>query len=190
MFLTPEEFDAAEFEEGWRYELINGVLVASPIPAASERGPNDLLAYYLIHYRETSPQVPSVFATLPEHTVQCGRNRRRADRVIWAGPLRTRDDEDVPTIIVEFTSKRLRDRRRDYETKRDEYLEIGVKEYWVIDRFQRTMAVFRVRGGRTIGKVIPENEEYATPILPGFRLPLPRLLECADEWAPRGKKHR
>ena len=24
--LTPAEFDRAEFEEGWRYELINGVL--------------------------------------------------------------------------------------------------------------------------------------------------------------------
>lgn len=37
--LTPEEFDAAEFEEGWRYELIHGVLVVSPPPLRKERDP-------------------------------------------------------------------------------------------------------------------------------------------------------
>jgi hypothetical protein len=26
MLITPREFDHADFEEGWRYDLINGVL--------------------------------------------------------------------------------------------------------------------------------------------------------------------
>src|SRR5205823_2951491 len=30
LLLTLDEFDAAEFEEGWRYELIHEVLVVSP----------------------------------------------------------------------------------------------------------------------------------------------------------------
>jgi hypothetical protein len=30
--LSLEEFDAAVFEEGWRYQLIHGVLVVSPAP--------------------------------------------------------------------------------------------------------------------------------------------------------------
>ena len=34
LLLTPKEFDRARFEEGWRYELINGVLVVSPTPPA------------------------------------------------------------------------------------------------------------------------------------------------------------
>ncbi len=33
ILMTPAEFDRAEFEDGWRYELINGVLIVSPIPA-------------------------------------------------------------------------------------------------------------------------------------------------------------
>ena len=32
LLLTPAEFDRARFREGWRYELINGVLVVSPTP--------------------------------------------------------------------------------------------------------------------------------------------------------------
>lgn len=41
--LTPDEFDAAEFEEGWRDELIHGVLVVSPPPLRKERDPNEEL---------------------------------------------------------------------------------------------------------------------------------------------------
>jgi hypothetical protein len=33
VLLTTEEFDRARFVEGWRYELINEVLVVSPIPS-------------------------------------------------------------------------------------------------------------------------------------------------------------
>ena len=43
MLLTPAEFDRARFQEGWRYELINGVLVVSPTPSRKERHPNEEL---------------------------------------------------------------------------------------------------------------------------------------------------
>lgn len=39
--LTPREFDRAAFEEGWRYELIHGVLVVSPSPLEMERDLNE-----------------------------------------------------------------------------------------------------------------------------------------------------
>jgi len=44
--LSPAEFDAAEFEEGWRYELIHGVLVVSPPPLRKERDPNEELGHW------------------------------------------------------------------------------------------------------------------------------------------------
>ncbi len=43
LLLTPAEFDRARFREGWRYELINGVLVVSPTPSRKERHPNEEL---------------------------------------------------------------------------------------------------------------------------------------------------
>lgn len=43
MLLSPEEFDAAECERGWRYELIRGVLIVTPSPLEEERDPNEEL---------------------------------------------------------------------------------------------------------------------------------------------------
>jgi len=40
MLLTPWEFDSADFEEGWRYELVNGVLVVNAAPLRNERDAN------------------------------------------------------------------------------------------------------------------------------------------------------
>ena len=36
---------------------------------------------------------------------------------------------------MEFVASGKRNIKRDYEEKRDEYLALGVSEYWVIDRF-------------------------------------------------------
>jgi len=111
-------------------------------------------------------------------------SRRRADRVIWAGLGRIPDPKtDVPAIVVEFVSNRHRDRVRDYEEKRRQYLAIGVQEYWIIDRFQRIMTVCRGRPGEPAEQIIKENEIYRTPLLTGFELPLARLLKVADDWA-------
>ncbi len=35
--LAPWEFDAAQFEKGWRYELVNGVLIVNAAPLRQER---------------------------------------------------------------------------------------------------------------------------------------------------------
>jgi Uma2 family endonuclease len=180
--MTPREFDRANFVEGWRYELVNGVLIVSPPSLENERDPNEELGYLLRTYRDTHPQGWCLDATLFEQTVKTASNRRRADRVIWAGLGRQPQPKDVPTIVVEFVSEGKRDRKRDYEEKRDEYLALGVQEYWVIDRFQRTLTVYSRRGKKTRKRVIGEKQIYATPLLPGFELPLARLLALANGW--------
>lgn len=142
ILMTPREFDRAEFEDGWRYELINGVLIVSPIPLENEADPNGELEYMLRNYRNNHPQGAALDATMPERIVRTLENRRRADRVIWAGLGRLPRRNETPTIIAEFVSEGKRDRERDYETNRDEYMELGVKEYWIIDRFEKIMTVW------------------------------------------------
>src|SRR4051812_49283284 len=99
--MTPEEFDSipeAEWDGRYRYELIRGVLVVVPPPAAAERGPNDDLGFLLRLYRETHPQGAALDETLPEQTVVTVADRRRCDRAIWTGLGRTPDPErDVPS---------------------------------------------------------------------------------------------
>jgi Uma2 family endonuclease len=185
LVLTPKEFDAIEeYDENYHYELINGVVVVNPIPGAYERGPNDLLAYFLLHHQQQHPQGSVLDCTLPQQYVRTRLSRRIADRLIWTGLGRIPQlDEDAPTIAVEFVSKRKRDRDRDYIHKKREYAKAGIKEYWIIDRFKRTMTVFKYQPKGIKEVIIQEGEIYKTPHLPGFELPVARILEAADRLA-------
>lgn len=188
LLLTPEEFDRARGRKGWRYELINGVLVVSPIPSRRERGPNDELGHWLRLYQESHPQGSSLDATVPEEELETGPNRRRVDRAIWAGLGRDPEEGEPPTIAAEFVSAGKVNQERDYVAKRAEYRAIGVREYWVIDRFQRTLTVYSFDGEKDEERVIPEDRTYETPVLPGFVLDLKKLLTAADRWTK--KAHR
>ena len=84
--------------------------------------------------------------------------------------------KDVPTIVVEFVSEGRRSWMRDYIEKRDEYLALGVVEYWVIDRFARELTVFSKTDEQDKETVVKQDDIYQTPLLPGFELPLARLL--------------
>jgi Uma2 family endonuclease len=182
--MTTEQFDALRPEylkRGYRYELINGGLVVSPQPGAGERAPNDELGAFLRAYRKTPSHHAVIDQTLPEHTVPA-TNRRRADRVIWTGLRRAPDlENDIPSIVIEFVSKRRRDAPRDYETKRDEYLAAGEREYWVIDRFRRIMTVYRKTQIDSTFDIVTECDTYQTDLLPGFVLSLSELLAEADQ---------
>jgi Uma2 family endonuclease len=192
--MTPEQFDALQpeqFVRGYRYEIIKGVLVVSPRPGLGERDPNDELGYLIRLYRDTPPHGSIIDGTAPEQIVP-GTNRRWADRVVWTGLGRTPDPEkDIPSIAVEFVSKRRRDALRDYELKRDEYLAAGVQQYWIIDRFRRIMTVYRKGIAGPTFEIVTEDQTFQTDLLPGFVLPLSKLLALADQWERKqGRRKR
>ncbi len=180
--MSRDEFLAIEeCDERYRYELIQGVVIVVPPSAEGERGPNDQLGYWLRRYHEDHQEGEILDDTLPEQEIETSFGIRRADRVIWAGLGRQPNTmTDVPTIVIEIVSKGRRDQRRDYEQKRAEYAELGVKEYWVFDRFRRTITICC---GDEVTRVVKENETYETKLLPGFQLSLEKLLAVADRWS-------
>jgi Uma2 family endonuclease len=156
----------------------------------AEADPNDELGHMLREYRE-SENGHHLDKTLPDRTMPSTPNRRRCDRAIWAGLGRLPDTrKDIPTIVVEFVSESKSDAQRDYELKRDEYLRAGVVEYWIIDRFQRVMTVYTRGDFGPVQKIITERQTYRTRLLPGFGLPLKRLLAEADNWPLRRRRER
>ena len=180
--MSPEEFDAVEdWADDYNYELVHGVLVVVPPVSAGERGPNERLGHWLLTYQEMHPLGSSLDLTLPENLIRTADGRRRADRVIWTGLGRTPNvKKDRPSIGIEFVSVGKRDFQRDYVDKRDEYLAAGLSEYWIIDRFRRKMTVVRWAADRVVEIVVTECEVYTTALLPGFELPLAKLLAVAD----------
>jgi Uma2 family endonuclease len=118
--------------------------------------------------------------------VRTPTGRRLADRLIWTGLGRMpHRRHDVPTIAVEFFSAGRRSRQRDYIDKREEYREAGIAEYWIFNRFQRALTVFCNLHTGQQEQVISEAQTYESSRLPGFEVPLARLLAAADQWLER-----
>ena len=182
MLLSPWEFDGADFEPGWRYELVYGVLIVNPVPLLEERDPNEELGRWLRNYQESHPEGSSLDFTVSEQTVHIGSHRRRVDRAIWAGLGRLPKKSESPTIAVEFVSEGKRNQQRDYEIKREEYRTAGVLEYWVVDRFKHLLTVYHFSRGKIQAESYDREQTYVTQLLPGFELPLAKLFELADRW--------
>jgi len=185
ILMTPEEFDAVtEYDENYRYALIHGVLVVNPIPSPEETGPNELLAHLLWDYQQRHAQGAILDESLTQQYVRTSPGRRLADQLIWTGLGRLPDPrKDVPSIAVEFVSSGKRNRERDYVEKKHEYGAAGLKEYWIFDRFLRTLTVVTYSATGTTESTIVEGSTYESPILPGFVVPLARILAAADRRA-------
>jgi Uma2 family endonuclease len=184
-----EEFEAIDqWEPGYRYELIHGVLIVSPPPDDAGQGPNERLGNWLWDYQQRHPQGKALDDTMMERSVRTRAGIRVVDRALWIGfgrPIKSK--RDLATILVEFVSPGKSAALRDYEEKRDEYLEAGAQEYWVIDRFRRTMTVYFSPSVEPPERVVAESGAYTTPLLPGFELPLKKLFELADQYADEGE---
>src|SRR5579872_4131371 len=187
ILMTPAEFDAVtEYDENYRYELIHGVLVVNPIPNPEETGPNELLAHLLWDYQQRHPQGAILDESLTQQYVRAAPGRRIADQLIWTGLGRLPDPrKDVASIAVEFVSSGKRNRERDYVEKQQQYGAAGLKEYWIFDRFRRTLTVITYSATGTTETTIAEGSTYESPILPGFVVPLDRILAAADRRAQR-----
>ena len=144
-----------------------------------------------LDYQQRHPKGSNLDCTLPQQYIRLRQSRRIADRVIWTGLGRLPDVmEDVPAIAVEWVSAGKRSRERDYIHKKRDYARSGIKEYWIIDRFRRTLTVVAYTGKTAKEHVVAENELYESSLLPGLQLPLARLLEAADRLAQVKQRKR
>lgn len=182
--MTPEEFDAIEdWDDNFRYELIHGVLVVSPPASRIEVDLVLELVHLLKCYSDTRSPDP-MDLVLSEQYMGLPDSVRRPDISIWIGLGRIPVEKfDKPTIAVEFVSPGKRSWRRDYVEKRAEYLDSGIKEYWVIDRHARSMTVYSRKANQDSEIQVAESEVFRTDLLPGFELPLARLIARADRFA-------
>lgn len=77
----------------------------------------------------------------------------------------------APDLAVEVLSPGTANVERDRVTKRQHYGCWGVREYWIIDRFARTIEIYRLaEDGLQPVATLGASDELSSPLLPGFLL--------------------
>ena len=94
-----------------------------------------------------------------------------------AGILTEKNIQGPPDLVVEILSDSTR--RLDREIKRAAYERFGVREYWLVDPWRRSVEVFERTGGRFRRRAFLEAEaedSLSTPLLPGLSIPLGEIF--------------
>ncbi len=183
--MTEEEF-VAWCDEDIKAEYVDGeVIVYTPV---SRR--HDALTWFLGRLLKLfieGNDLGDVHG--PEFQVRLRAGLRRVPDLLFVAKERREIVQDAhvegaPDLIVEIVSPDSEE--RDWREKYWEYEKAGVKEYWVIDPYSETMAMYRLGGYR---RVKLEEGVYRSEAVPGFWLrpewlwqePLPSVLEIARE---------
>lgn len=83
----------------------------------------------------------------------------------------------TPELVVEVLSPGGRNIARDRELKLKLYARQGVEEYWIADWPRHTIEVYRRVGALlALAATLGPGDTLASPLLPGFALPLDRLF--------------
>ena len=182
--MSLDEFDRAEGQEGYRYELSRGIITVTDVPDLEHQAQvatayEQFVLYSAAHRGTVYRVIEGNSAKILLADLQ---SERHPDLVLYKS--RPLDRENVwatwvPDLVIEVVSPSSR--RRDYEQKPEEYLAFGIREYWIIDYEKREMLVLRRSGGRWVRKVIREQDVYEPKLLPGLRFELAPVFAAADE---------
>ncbi len=126
-------------DDGNRYELIDGELFVTPAPSSAHEELVAVLDEILSPYVQAE-QLGRVYAC--RAAVRTSDGHVEPDllvRPITERPPPSWESAPTPLLVVEVLSKSTR--RRDHEQKRGYYLRVGVTEYWIVDRWARTIRV-------------------------------------------------
>jgi len=179
--VTEEELEGAEYEEGYKYEIIDGEFYVSPLPNLPENRLERWLRRKLEQYADEHPEICGwvtskgrVFVPdRPELTVP------EPDLAGYRENLDDLEDDDSnwrevsPFIVTEVLVDS--DPEKDLVRNVELYLQVpSIKEYWILDgrdNARQPILIARRRyGSRWLIQEVPYGETYRTPTLPGFEL--------------------
>jgi Uma2 family endonuclease len=165
-------------EDGWKYEIINGVLYMTPPPAVGHQRSSIGLATRMYSYvgkhdlgevltapcgvrlpNQPVPVEPDIFFI-------------KKDRLHIIGDQLV---EGAPNLIVEILSPS--NANYDRETKFKVYQEAGIPEYWLVDYQRKTVEVFSLSEGvyTLLGKY-KVGDTVTSKELSGFKVPVKNIF--------------
>ena len=175
--VSAEEFAEAEYVEPWKYEREDGRLVVMAPDGGDHVETSSPLLRRLTVYRDDHPEVVEMVVPNAWVRVDGGKDRIGDLGVYLAGGRADSKIPDrVPEMMFEVVSPGGESRRRDYVKKRAEYHTLGIREYVIVDRFDRTITALThaVDGYRE--RVLSAGETYESPMRPGLAIPLAEVF--------------
>lgn len=175
MELTREEYAEADVKAPWRYERHDGRLVVMSPAGYEHRSTAEPFRDHLVAYKLIHPD-------LIQHVFQDGwayveeSTDRIPDIAVYLHGKEGRMPERAPDMVFEIVSEATKDRRRDYEEKREEYERIGVSEYVIVDRFDHRLTVLTLNDGVYSENILGADDVYASQLLPGLEIPLKGII--------------
>jgi len=167
--LTLEEFRDAEEEEGYRFELGRGVLEVTEVPSSPHRRVVSNLYRAMGRFDQEHPGLVECFGGGSEFrlwiaALASGRNPDLG--VVLEGTPPDAKGRTQPSLVAEVVSRSSR--ARDYQTKREEYLDFGILEYWIVDPQLHQVTVLVREGADWSGQIVSGEQTIPSAVLPGL----------------------
>lgn len=144
---TEDAYLALENVGGSRVELNDGMLESLPMTSRAHQFLMLYLARIIENHLEKSHTVGDVLAA--PFKIRLAPGVIREPDVIYLGSDRAQDQSNPPNgadCLIEIVSTGSEARKRDFDTKRTEYAQAGVSEYWIVDPFHQVVHVLTLDG--------------------------------------------
>lgn len=182
--MSLDDFNRAEGQEGYLYELSRGVVTVVDVPNPRHLAQVLAVRRQLTSYQDKYPEQVYGVVAGSECKILLAEleSERHPDLAVYKTP--PPDVKDVwsvwvPELIVEVVSPGSE--QRDYREKPEEYLDFGVKEYWIVNARRREMLALRRSRGRWAEKVVGASDVYETKLFPGLKLELAPVFRAAGK---------
>ncbi len=163
---------------GKRYEIVDGELFVTPAPRRPHQKVVTNLAYYLTEFTKRTGRGETYVAPFD---VVFSRFDVVEPDVLYISEKRLAvltemNVQGAPDLVVEVLSESTAE--IDHTTKLKLYARYGVEEYWIIDPDNCSAEIYRrTPAGLDLAQNLKRGDALTSPLLPGFSLPLLKLVE-------------
>lgn len=163
-------------------EFSHGYLEVLPMPTEAHQ----FIVAYLYHrlsafLRQYRPKAMVLFAPLPVR-LWAGKYREPDVVLMLAEHADRRHQQywEGPDLVMEVVSSEYR--RHDLETKRREYAQAGIPEYWIVDPDEEQITVLTLKGKRYAAHGVFEQGMVArSALLAGFEVAVDEVGAAARQ---------
>lgn len=159
-------------EDNKRREIIDGELVVTPAPKIPHQTILLNIASAFRDYLKERPIGQVIISPMDvilsdydvlEPDLLFVSNERKEILKDWV--------RGAPDLVVEVLSPTTAARDRGIKLKA--YARFGVREYWIVDPDEQAIEIYRLTPeGYEVAQAFSSNETLASPLLPGFGLPV------------------